>query len=101
MRVAKLRSFFYTKVNFNDGFQFIFFCIPSTLNIIYLHFFFAFAFLSGEILPNFQNIRGRDSFSVCVKMHGGNGDCAWQHTQLFRQSMTDNEYPFELNITFV
>lgn len=91
MRVEKLRFSFYTKVN-------------SVFNLPYFktyHIHLGISFIAGEILANFQSIRGRNSFSVCVKMHGGNGDCAWQHTQLFRQSTTDNEYPFELNITFV
>ena len=71
-------------------------------NLLFTPFFFAIRnFVAGEILPNIQSIRGLDSFSVCVKMHGGKGDCAWQHTQLFRQSLSDNQHPFELNIIFV
>lgn len=59
-------------------------------------------FSVGKMLPDFQSIRGLDSFSICVKMHGGKGDCAWQHTQLFRQSISAlNDFPFELNIQFV
>ncbi|XP_031638055.1 peptide-N(4)-(N-acetyl-beta-glucosaminyl)asparagine amidase [Contarinia nasturtii] len=55
----------------------------------------------GKVLPNFQSIKNLDSFSICVKLTGGNGDCAWQHTQLFRQSILDaDEFPFDLNITF-
>lgn len=55
----------------------------------------------GKVLPNFQSIKNLDSFSINVKLSGGNGDCAWQHTQLFRQSISSiNEFPFDLNITF-
>lgn len=55
----------------------------------------------GKVLPNFQSIINLDSFSINVKLSGGNGDCAWQHTQLFRQSSSSiNEFPFDLNITF-
>lgn len=55
----------------------------------------------GKVLPNFQSIKNLNSFSIIVKLSGGNGDCAWQHTQLFRQSSSStNEFPFDLNITF-
>lgn len=55
----------------------------------------------GKTLPNIQNVLNLDSFSLRVKLEGGNGDCAWQHTQLFRQSSSSsNEYPFMLEITF-
>ncbi|XP_055304059.1 peptide-N(4)-(N-acetyl-beta-glucosaminyl)asparagine amidase [Sitodiplosis mosellana] len=55
----------------------------------------------GKVLPNFQSIKNLDSFTINVQLSGGNGDCAWQHTQLFRQSIASiNEFPFDLNITF-
>lgn len=37
-------------------------------------------------------------FEICAKLSGGKGDVAWQHTQLFRQSLNSNEYPFDLQI---
>lgn len=56
----------------------------------------------GTILESIENVRGLDSFSICVKLSGGKGDCAWQHTQLFRQSTSAvDEFPFELEISFV
>lgn len=56
----------------------------------------------GTVLGSVENVRGLDSFSICVKLSGGKGDCAWQHTQLFRQSTTAvDEFPFELEISFV
>lgn len=58
---------------------------------------------SGEILPNIQSIRDRNlkTFSISAILSRGKGDCAWQHTQLFRQSITSNDdYPFELRISF-
>lgn len=37
-------------------------------------------------------------FEICAKLSGGKGDVAWQHTQLFRQSLNSNEYSFDLQI---
>lgn len=30
----------------------------------------------------------------------GKGAAAWQHTQLFRQAIDSNDYPFEIEISF-
>ncbi|KAJ7322491.1 hypothetical protein JRQ81_018778 [Phrynocephalus forsythii] len=35
-----------------------------------------------------------------AELSGGNGDIAWQHTQLFRQSLNENEDCFEVIIKF-
>ncbi|KAH0627320.1 hypothetical protein JD844_002881 [Phrynosoma platyrhinos] len=35
-----------------------------------------------------------------AELSGGDGDIAWQHTQLFRQSLKENEDCFEIIITF-
>lgn len=57
---------------------------------------------NGTILESIENVLGLDSFSICVRLSGGKGDCAWQHTQLFRQSTSSHdEFPFELEISFV
>lgn len=75
----------------------IFQIFPTKTLLISMLFFL----IPGKVLPNFQSIKNLDSFSIRVKLLGGNGDCAWQHTQLFRQSLSDIEkFPFELKITF-
>lgn len=64
---------------------------------------YIFRSVSGEILSDLESVKSRNlkSFSIKAIMTGGRGDCAWQHTQLFRQSMdVDNEFPFELIIRF-
>jgi peptide-N4-(N-acetyl-beta-glucosaminyl)asparagine amidase len=39
-------------------------------------------------------------FSVRVRLSGGKGDCAWQHAQVFRQSLKDTDFPFQLLVKF-
>lgn len=45
-----------------------------------------------------NNLEHCQEFEICAKLSGGKGDVAWQHTQLFRQSLNSNEYPFDLQI---
>uniref|UniRef100_U5EUG5 Peptide-N(4)-(N-acetyl-beta-glucosaminyl)asparagine amidase n=1 Tax=Corethrella appendiculata TaxID=1370023 RepID=U5EUG5_9DIPT len=49
---------------------------------------------------NVEDLIGCDKFTISIKMSGGKGDIAWQHTQLFRQGKDSNQFPFELNIKF-
>ncbi|KAI9577872.1 hypothetical protein GQX74_011059 [Glossina fuscipes] len=37
-------------------------------------------------------------FEICAKLSGGKGDVAWQHKQLFRQSLNSKNYPFDLQV---
>ncbi|CAG5118015.1 unnamed protein product [Candidula unifasciata] len=56
---------------------------------------------TGEALQQFQSfdLHGSQSLSVTAVMQGGQGDNAWQHTQLFRQPTNDvNNYPFEIKL---
>lgn len=43
---------------------------------------------------------GSSSFTINVSLCGGKGDCSWQHSQLFRQSLTSEDFPFELSLEF-
>lgn len=47
-----------------------------------------------------SELSGASKFSINVTMSGGKGETSWQHTQLFRQRIGSNDYPFEINITF-
>lgn len=47
-----------------------------------------------------NDISGTSKFSIKVHLSGGNGDCAWQHAQVFRQPLTCKDFPFQLSITF-
>jgi peptide-N4-(N-acetyl-beta-glucosaminyl)asparagine amidase len=46
-----------------------------------------------------ENLRGCSEVIVKVILSGGQGDNAWQHSQLFRQSLTDNDsYPMRIRL---
>jgi len=48
-----------------------------------------------------QRYKGDRVVSITAYLRGGNGDCAWQHTQLFREdlnSAVSSEPPFNLKI---
>lgn len=60
---------------------------------------------SALLLSNGKNhlkeeVQGATGFSLHAFLSGGNGSCAWQHTQLFRQSFDDPEPQFQLFVTF-
>lgn len=44
----------------------------------------------GKALP-FPSLHGCAEFTVVAELTGGNGSVAWQHAQLFRQSLEDTE----------
>ncbi|CAH1795770.1 unnamed protein product [Owenia fusiformis] len=46
-------------------------------------------------------MEGKKRVTLTAKLSGGNGDCAWQHTQLFRQPIDATETPFELKVTLI
>ncbi|XP_078095513.1 peptide-N(4)-(N-acetyl-beta-glucosaminyl)asparagine amidase [Mustelus asterias] len=49
---------------------------------------------------SFPNFNGSTELILEAELSGGKGDVAWQHTQLFRQSLNDRqEYPMEIIIT--
>ncbi|XP_072139264.1 peptide-N(4)-(N-acetyl-beta-glucosaminyl)asparagine amidase [Mobula birostris] len=57
--------------------------------------------LSGDpSAHSLSNFNGSTELILEAEMSGGDGDVAWQHTQLFRQSLNDHEeYPMEIIIT--
>lgn len=48
-----------------------------------------------ETLTTLENCK---SFEICAKLTGGKGDVKWQHAQLFRQSLSSQEFPFDLQL---
>lgn len=67
-------------------------------------------FQSGSIVIEFldasdkivtkEKLYGTSRFSVRVRLSGGDGECAWQHAQVFRQSLTSTDFPFQLAVKF-
>lgn len=47
--------------------------------------------------PEFLNV---SEVVLEAELYGGEGSCAWQHTQLFRESLTDKENIMEIIVTF-
>jgi peptide-N4-(N-acetyl-beta-glucosaminyl)asparagine amidase len=47
-----------------------------------------------------DQLLGKSKFSIKVRLSGGNGDCAWQHAQVFRQSLNSNDFPLQISIKF-
>ena len=45
-----------------------------------------------------RSFKGCKTLTLTADLSGGNGDCAWQHTQLFRQSIQDHSYPFQVKV---
>lgn len=41
---------------------------------------------------------GKQEFIVTASLFGGKGDVAWQHTQLFRQKLDNNEFELTFNV---
>jgi len=55
---------------------------------------------SDDKIVTKEKINGTNKFSVRARLSGGKGDCAWQHAQVFRQSLTSNDFPFQLSVKF-
>lgn len=55
---------------------------------------------ADKIVNSKNELIGSNKFSISVHFSGGNGDCAWQHAQLFRQNISSNDFPFQLSVEF-
>ncbi|XP_050295790.1 peptide-N(4)-(N-acetyl-beta-glucosaminyl)asparagine amidase [Anthonomus grandis grandis] len=47
-----------------------------------------------------EKFQDRKFVIVTAQLEGGKGDVAWQHTQLFRQLVDSEEYPFSITFKF-
>lgn len=55
----------------------------------------------GQKSMLFENCEGIKTLEVEVIVSGGKGDTAWQHAQLFRQSLDSTSSPFNFTFTFL
>lgn len=53
-----------------------------------MNFFFL---LTDKTLHSYHNFSGATEVILEAELSGGDGGVAWQHTQLFRQSLNDHE----------
>ncbi|KAH8253758.1 hypothetical protein KR032_006792 [Drosophila birchii] len=51
-----------------------------------------------ESIDGTASIEDSSGFQIVARLSGGKGDVAWQHTQLFRQSLNSRDYPFDLQV---
>ena len=52
----------------------------------------------GKDKQKFNDLKNVRSFSIVAELTGGLGNEAWQHTQLFRQDLSDHSCPFYIRI---
>ena len=53
---------------------------------------------AGDKVVTKQNLINARKFSIRCRLSGGTGDCGWQHAQIFRQSLSDKEFPFQVSV---
>ena len=57
-------------------------------------------FSVGKESTTTSSLSGSKTFTLTAELSGGKGDVAWQHAQLFRQSIDSyTEYPLDILIT--
>jgi peptide-N4-(N-acetyl-beta-glucosaminyl)asparagine amidase len=60
--------------------------------------FVSLCFIDGKVFET-RDFRGSSELEFSAHLRGGEGDCAWQHAQLFRQKASDNDdYPLDIII---
>jgi peptide-N4-(N-acetyl-beta-glucosaminyl)asparagine amidase len=55
---------------------------------------------TGKLVDSQEKLKGDNGFGIVVNLSGGNGDCAWQHAQLFRENVNSSEHTFQVSILF-
>jgi len=47
---------------------------------------------------NIDEMNGSECVTLSACLYGGSGEVSWQYSQIFRQSINDPEYPFQISI---
>lgn len=58
-------------------------------------------FVSGSDKYNSKDLKGAIKISLSATFSGGTGDMAWQHAQLFRQSLDSKDIPMIIRISLI
>lgn len=57
-------------------------------------------YLNNDISLHTDDFKGCSDLIISAELSEGSGKEAWQHTQLFRQSIDSTDFPFEVRISF-
>jgi peptide-N4-(N-acetyl-beta-glucosaminyl)asparagine amidase len=55
---------------------------------------------TGSKVFETTDFQGCSQLEFTAQLGDGTGDCAWQHAQLFRQNISDTDYPLDIVIRF-
>ncbi|ELU02854.1 hypothetical protein CAPTEDRAFT_133674 [Capitella teleta] len=71
---------------------------PGMLNLMRSLQIDSITLLSADHVPiKIDDIKGNDQLTLTAELRRGKGNIAWQHTQLFRHSLNDNDFfPFDI-----
>lgn len=58
-----------------------------------------YCFVAG-VMQRLETFQGGNSVKLCAHLSGGDGDNAWQHTQLFRQKRDATDDTLRVKIVF-
>jgi hypothetical protein len=77
--------------------SFLLYIYSSILACVNIHFISLY-FTGGAVFET-RDFEGCSQLEFTAQLEGGVGDTAWQHAQLFRQKIADDDYPLDITVT--